>query len=226
MAKQLEAAGVTQVRVRSVLRCKTRKGLCGRCYGYDLGFNKPVNLGVAVGIIAAQSIGEPGTQLTMRTFHTGGVAGLDITQCLPRVEEIFEARPPKVKAFLAESSGKIIVEAPERTGGQRFTKIKIVTDELSQDAYPTGKNKKKIDIQTKDGAKIKKGDTVMLDENGEKVVAKRAGTVKIEDDQVLVVSQENKMEAYQIPSEYSLVVKDGDLITKGDPLTDGSLDLN
>ena len=224
-SETIASAGVPEVRVRTVMSCKTRRGACQKCYGWDLAYNRLVNIGTAVGIIAAQSIGEPGTQLTMRTFHTGGVAGLDITQGLPRVEEIFEGRPPKVKAFLAEASGKIVVEAPERSGGQRFTKVKIITDELAQDLYPLGKNKKKVDIQVKDGAKIKKGDTVIIDENGEKVVAKRAGTVKVEADQVLVVSQESKVEVYQIPSEYSLVVKEGDLITKGDLLTDGSLDL-
>ena len=114
IAKEIDSAQVSEVRVRSVLRCKTRKGLCAACYGYDLGYNKPVALGVAVGIIAAQSIGEPGTQLTMRTFHTGGVAGLDITQGLPRVEELFEVRSPKKKAFMTDIAGVVSIETGER----------------------------------------------------------------------------------------------------------------
>ncbi len=102
-----KADEVQEIMVRSPLTCKTLYGLCGACYGYDLAVNQPVELGAAVGVIAAQSIGEPGTQLTMRTFHTGGVAGLDITHGLPRVEELFEARPPKGKAVIAGADGEI-----------------------------------------------------------------------------------------------------------------------
>ena len=101
-AKFLAAHGIASVEVRSVLSCESRCGVCARCYGMNLATGKPVNSGEAVGVIAAQSIGEPGTQLTMRTFHTGGVAGDDITQGLPRVEELFEARKPKKMAVLSE----------------------------------------------------------------------------------------------------------------------------
>jgi DNA-directed RNA polymerase subunit beta' len=111
MAQQIADLGITEVRFRSVLTCKTRHGVCVKCYGRDLASGKIVNVGEAVGIIAAQSIGEPGTQLTMRTFHTGGVAGDDITQGLPRVEELFEARKPKGQSLIAEIAGEIeIVE--------------------------------------------------------------------------------------------------------------------
>jgi DNA-directed RNA polymerase subunit beta' len=102
-----KAEDVSDVMVRSPLTCKTLYGLCAKCYGFDLAVNQPVTLGSAVGVVAAQSIGEPGTQLTMRTFHTGGVAGLDITHGLPRVEELFEARPPKGKAVIAGADGEI-----------------------------------------------------------------------------------------------------------------------
>ncbi len=109
-----KSAEVTEVAVRSPLTCKTLYGLCRQCYGYDLAVNKPVEIGTAVGVVAAQSIGEPGTQLTMRTFHTGGVAGLDITHGLPRVEELFEARPPKGKAVIAAADGEIVnIESKE-----------------------------------------------------------------------------------------------------------------
>ena len=108
-AKEIKASKINKIRVRSPLSCKTKKGVCQKCYGWDLGKNKLVELGQAVGIVAAQSIGEPGTQLTMRTFHVGGVAGAsDITQGLPRVEELFEARTPKGEAVLALKDGKVV----------------------------------------------------------------------------------------------------------------------
>ena len=112
--KVLEAHGLKKVRVRSVLACNARSGVCAKCYGMNMATGRFVNAGEAVGVIAAQSIGEPGTQLTMRTFHTGGVAGDDITQGLPRVEELFEARKPKKMAVLAEISGTVSMEETKR----------------------------------------------------------------------------------------------------------------
>ena len=110
-AKRIADAGITHVKIRSLITCKSRHGVCRKCYGSNLAFNEPVQVGEAVGIIAAQSIGEPGTQLTMRTFHTGGVAGgEDITQGLPRVEELFEARKPKQLAILSEIEGDVRFE--------------------------------------------------------------------------------------------------------------------
>ncbi len=105
MAKEIVDAGIKQVEVRTILRCLAKRGVCVHCYGADLAHSEPVSIGEAVGVIAAQSIGEPGTQLTMRTFHTGGVAGSDITQGLPRVEELFEARKPKRTAIVTEFTG-------------------------------------------------------------------------------------------------------------------------
>ncbi len=113
-AATLEAYGISRIRIRSVLACRARSGVCAKCYGMNLATGNPVNMGEAVGVIAAQSIGEPGTQLTMRTFHTGGVAGDDITQGLPRVEELFEARKPKKMAVLAEISGTVSMEETRR----------------------------------------------------------------------------------------------------------------
>ncbi|MGM9646481.1 MAG: DNA-directed RNA polymerase subunit beta' [Eubacteriales bacterium] len=117
-------AGITEVKVRSVLRCKTKGGVCAHCYGMDLANSKPVNIGEAVGVIAAQSIGEPGTQLTMRTFHTGGVASANITQGLPRVEELFEARRPKKPAIACEATGEVRI-----TFDGRINKIHVIDDE-------------------------------------------------------------------------------------------------
>ncbi len=113
-AKILEAHGISKVFIRSVLTCEAKIGVCAKCYGINLATGMPVNAGEAVGVIAAQSIGEPGTQLTMRTFHTGGVAGDDITQGLPRVEELFEARRPKKMAILSEISGTIKIEEAKK----------------------------------------------------------------------------------------------------------------
>ena len=107
IADEIEAAGIKSVAIRSVMTCKSKTGVCAKCYGRSLATREPVNIGDAVGIMAAQSIGEPGTQLTMRTFHTGGVAGGDITQGLPRVEELFEARMPKGVAVICEGDGTV-----------------------------------------------------------------------------------------------------------------------
>ena len=113
-AAVLEARGIHKVFIRSVLTCEAKIGVCARCYGINLATGLPANAGEAVGVIAAQSIGEPGTQLTMRTFHTGGVAGDDITQGLPRVEELFEARRPKKMAILAEISGTVTIDEAKK----------------------------------------------------------------------------------------------------------------
>ncbi|MBN1192121.1 MAG: DNA-directed RNA polymerase subunit beta' [Coriobacteriia bacterium] len=113
--KMLAEAGVTTVMARTVMTCRAAHGICQKCYGFDLAASRAVDIGTAVGIIAAQSIGEPGTQLTMRTFHTGGVAGEDITHGLPRVTELFEARKPKGQAQLAELTGKLAIEEGDKT---------------------------------------------------------------------------------------------------------------
>src|SRR5690606_29159927 len=116
--------GIKSVHVRSVLACRTEHGICAKCYGMNLATGEPVNVGEAVGIIAAQSIGEPGTQLTMRNFHTGGVAGEDITQGLPRVEELFEARKPKGLAVIAENSGVVKINETKKK-----REVSIVSDD-------------------------------------------------------------------------------------------------
>ncbi|WP_276862348.1 DNA-directed RNA polymerase subunit beta' [Anaerococcus tetradius] len=158
MADKIIDAGIKEVKLRSVLECKAKHGVCAACYGRNLATGKHVNAGEAVGIIAAQSIGEPGTQLTMRTFHSGGIAGVGITQGLPRVEELFEARKPKGLAYIAENSG-------------------VVT--LIQ-------NEKKTDVE--------------------------------------ILSDDGFAKKYNIPFGSRILVKDGDIVRKGDQLTEGSLD--
>lgn len=130
-AQEIIQSGLTEVEIRSVLTCRSRYGVCARCYGRDLATGKLVDVGEAVGTIAAQSIGEPGTQLTMRTFHTGGVAGDDITQGLPRVEELFEARKPKGQAVISEIDGQVKI-----LSGRGRREIRVVADDGDFNTYP------------------------------------------------------------------------------------------
>ncbi|MBO4831656.1 MAG: DNA-directed RNA polymerase subunit beta', partial [Oscillospiraceae bacterium] len=151
-AKVLEAHGIDTIKIRTVLDCTAKSGVCAKCYGINLATASPVSTGEAVGVIAAQSIGEPGTQLTMRTFHTGGVAGDDITQGLPRVEELFEARKPKKMSILAEIGGKVSLEETRKNA---IVAITITNEEegatkVYQVPYSAG-------IRVKDGEEIKAG---------------------------------------------------------------------
>jgi len=151
IADKIIAAGITKVEVRSVLGCKTKHGVCSKCYGMGLATRKDVNIGEAVGIIAAQSIGEPGTQLTMRTFHTGGVAGGDITQGLPRVEELFEARKPKGLAVISEIDGTVKIEEIKKR------KEVTVTSKDNSKTYAISFGSK---LKVKEGDEIKAGDPI------------------------------------------------------------------
>ena len=137
MVKKITEAGIKTVEIRSVLTCKSENGVCQKCYGRNLATGNLVETGEAVGIMAAQSIGEPGTQLTMRTFHSGGVAGDDITQGLPRVEELFEARNPKGKATISEVSGKV-ASIKEENGKYRI----VVETEAEAREHVTNYNMK------------------------------------------------------------------------------------
>ena len=149
-ADAIIAAGIETVYIRTVLNCKTTHGVCSKCYGRNLATGKEVNIGEAVGIIAAQSIGEPGTQLTMRTFHTGGVAGGDITQGLPRVEELFEARKPKGLAIITEISGRVEID---ETGKRKEVVIIPESGESEVYAIPYGSR-----IRVKQGQMVEAGD--------------------------------------------------------------------
>ena len=151
IADKIINAGINKVEVRSVLECKTKHGVCAKCYGMGLATRKEVNIGEAVGIIAAQSIGEPGTQLTMRTFHTGGVAGGDITQGLPRVEELFEARKPKGLAVISEIDGTVKIEEVKKR------KEVTVTSKDNSKTYVISFGSK---LKVKEGDQIKAGDPI------------------------------------------------------------------
>ncbi|MCK9899419.1 DNA-directed RNA polymerase subunit beta' [Frankia sp. Cpl3] len=147
---QIIEAGIESVRVRSALTCESRMGVCAQCYGRSLATGKLVDVGEAVGIVAAQSIGEPGTQLTMRTFHSGGVAGDDITQGLPRVVELFEARSPKGKAPISEVVGRVKIEETEKT-----FKVVIVPDDGSEEiAYPVSRRSR---LRVREGERVDVG---------------------------------------------------------------------
>jgi DNA-directed RNA polymerase subunit beta' len=155
MKKLRDDPAVNEIMVRSVLTCESKQGICGSCYGRSLAADQDIELGEAVGVIAAQSIGEPGTQLTMRTFHTGGIAGEDITHGLPRVVELFEARTPKGAAVLARTSG--VVRIVEEDNSRRVT---IVGDDGAEDVY-TVALRQKLSEGIRDGAEVAAGDALV-----------------------------------------------------------------
>ena len=151
-AAQIVATGVEKVKIRTILTCRSHIGVCAKCYGSNMATGQTVQVGEAVGIIAAQSIGEPGTQLTMRTFHTGGVAGDNITQGLPRVEELFEARKPKALAVLAEFGGVVSFAKTEKK-----TDIVITDDEGNSKAYPVSRDTR---VKVQEGQIVVKGEEI------------------------------------------------------------------
>ena len=151
LAEKIVEAGITKAKVRSALGCHSKHGVCSKCYGMGLATHEEVNIGEAVGIIAAQSIGEPGTQLTMRTFHQGGVAGGDITQGLPRVEELFEARKPKGIAIISHIAGKVKITEDKKK------KEVIVTSKEDSKSYTIPFGSK---LKVKEGDEIEAGDPI------------------------------------------------------------------
>jgi DNA-directed RNA polymerase subunit beta' len=177
LAEKIIEAGFKKVQIRSVLGCRSKYGICAKCYGANLANGEPVSTGEAVGIIAAQSIGEPGTQLTMRTFHTGGVAGSDITQGLPRVEELFEARKPKHLAILAEIAGVVSIGEVKKS-----RQITIYNKETGEEkTYPIAYGSR---IRVTDGQEVEPGDELT------------EGSVNPHD--ILLVKDARSVEAYLI----------------------------
>jgi len=234
-SRAINKLSIDNIKVRSVLFCKLSKGYCQNCYGYDLGKSKIVNIGTAVGIIAAQSIGEPGTQLTLRTFHTGGVASEeDITQGLPRVEELFEIRTPKKKAFISDVTGRVEIASVENRViesadgkkifegrfGQKVIKIKF--SDVGESVYVLDKGD---EIKVETGANVKEGTLLIAKKDGTEVRSIRDGAVVIEKKKVKVLGEVEGEKEYIIPSGYVLWAKTGDLVNVGDQLTDGHLDL-
>ncbi len=222
-------AGLTSVYARSPLTCQSRRGTCQRCYGRDLARGDIVGPNVAVGIIAAESIGEPGTQLTLRTFHTGGVVGLDITSGLPRVEELFEARTPKGQAIISEIDGS--AEVIQDDEGRR---IKIISTEVYQDDYtvPTGwkvmvKNGDSVDIGAVLATQAPKKTKKKADDSDvpevQPLIARFAGEVSIKKKQLVINYAEKEEREYVVTSSASIWVENGQEVKAGQQLTDGSV---
>jgi len=222
------AAGIDRIQVRSPLTCQSRQGACQRCYGRDLARGHLVEMNTAVGIIAAQSIGEPGTQLTLRTFHTGGVVGLDITTGLPRVEELFEGRPPKAQATVAEIGGEVeVIETDEER------KIRITNSETFYDEYtlPQG-----WQLMVEDGQPVDVGTVLAEPPQGaadseestelsltEPVIARVSGDVSIQDNRLFIRYEDPETREFTIPAAVHIRVKTGDIVEAGKQLTDGSV---
>jgi len=226
MVDQIVKAGVKAVRVRSVLGCLARRGVCRKCYGRDLAANTMVRLGTAVGIIAAQSIGEPGTQLTMRTFHTGGIAGAqgDITQGLPRVEELFEARVPKDKAEISEIDGIVEIVKDENTGVRT---VRVVSINVFFDEYQLPPSS---ELLVSNGDKVQRDQVIALmppEDGGDPipVQARTEGEVLVSPDGLLSIRFEEREErSYSIPAARNIVVSPGQKIQAGTPITSGQRD--
>ncbi len=232
--QRLEAAGIQRVYVRSPLTCQAKRGICALCYGRDLARGRLVHPREAVGIIAAQSIGEPGTQLTMRTFHTGGVAGVDITAGLPRVEELFEARVPKGAAIMAEIDGTVRIV---RDGNLR--RIIIESSDLFRDDYllPEG-----AEVLVQGGQEVQQGmvlarlpappaaeevaeapTTLPVPSDGN-VVARSAGRVLLErPGRLSILFEEREEREYLLPAAAHIRVREGQYVQAGEALTEGPL---
>jgi len=232
MAQRIEGSGITRVFVRSPLCCHSRRGICQYCYGRDLARRGLVEIGTAVGIIAAESIGEPGTQLTLRTFHTGGVVGADITSGLPRVEELFEARVPRGLAILSEIDG--IAEILDTQEGRR---IRVTSSESYLDEYalPPG-----AELMVSDGEWVEAGlklaasvsslpegpaddqRPAVVEEHP--VVARVAGNVVIDDGHLYVRYEEKEEREYPLPPGSHVRIESGDEVKAGGQLIDGAPD--
>ena len=225
-SKMIASLGISEVFVRSPLNCEARSGICSLCYGRNPATGKLAILGEAVGVMAAQSIGEPGTQLTMRTFHTGGVAGVDITSGLPRVEELFEARSPKGQAFLVEIDGN--VEIAEESDERR---LRIANTEEYREEYPlpVGYQALVADGEWVDVGTDLAGPQETPQGDGEAVPeslplkARIAGRTHLNDNVITLAWEEKEEREYLIPPSSHLVVSDGSTVRAGDPITAGPL---
>ncbi|MBP9758579.1 DNA-directed RNA polymerase subunit beta' [Candidatus Dojkabacteria bacterium] len=209
---------IQKVIVRSPMTCKTIRGVCQKCYGNSLGTGKLVEVGIAVGIIAAQAMGEAATQLTLNTKHLAGRAGTDITQGLPRVEELFEARTPKAKALLSPIDGKVKINVDEKAA----TKTIIISS--------TEEKTKKIKIEEGDklnfkrNKRFKKGEVLLTKKDGSELEVPESGSAKVEEDYIVFSIQNELEEIFQLHIDTPVIVSDGDEVQKGAILTPGSLD--
>ena len=226
LSKAVQEAGVTTATVRSPLSCSARKGICAKCYGASLATNKPCMVGQAVGIIAAESIGEPGTQLTMRTFHTGGVAGRDITSGLPRVVELFEAREPKGVAPITEIAG--IVNLIQTQEGRV---AKVTNGEKFSHEVPIPSNYRP---SVKTGDTIFVGQTILRLKKSEtkkssdqevalphEINAEVSGDVKVTKQSISIIWEERTEKVYPLPATARILVENGGTVQPGEAFTNG-----
>lgn len=209
---------VTEVKIQSILSTKNLRGVPRRSYGIDMATNNLVEKAQPVGVIAAQSVGEPGTQLTLRTFHQGGVQESDITQGLPRVEELFEARSPKGQAFISEVTG--LVEVWE--DGKKY--VVQVTPEAGHVEKLALEGRT---VSVKSGSDVKAGDVLASGESESKpLIAPFDGVIEVTDETLIIAANASSPVRYEVPGNMQLVVKSGDAVEAGDRLTNGSLNLH
>ena len=223
VAATIDALVLPRVLVRSPMSCEAERGICALCYGRSLARGYLVKSRTAVGIIAAQSIGEPGTQLTMRTFHTGGVASAaDITSGLPRVEELFEARAPKGEAIISEIDGVVEIIQENERRLVRVTNVDSLVEEY--DVPSRGK------LLVADGDRVASGATLATGPESknstdvaEQVISRISGVVRVGPKNKLhVIYEEREEREYAIPAASRLRVENGDMVNAGDQLTEGA----
>ncbi len=217
VSEKIESEGIEEVAVRTPIACNAPLGMCRKCYGLNLENGQEVEMGKAVGVIAAQSIGEPGTQMTMQTFHKGGVQTTDITQGLPRVEELFEARSPKAEASISTVKGKVHIDRAEDdsatitiVGTREITKDVVISDAKS--------------VLVTDGAKVKNGQVLYIDSEEMEKQSPYEGTVKIEGGVLTISGTIKAEESVSVLPKVQILVNDGDTIEAGAQLTEGSID--
>jgi DNA-directed RNA polymerase subunit beta' len=217
-AEAIDKSSVSSVIVRSVLDCLADRGVCQACYGRDLATGKLVEIGTVTGIMAAQAIGEPGTQLTMKTFHLGGITGEDITSGLPRVEELFEARSPRNPGILADMDGrvKIYEERDQRN-------IVLESFEVQKEEHELGSTYKST---VKSGDIVKARQALAVSTDRKAIRAGFIGKVTLEKGKVVVISTQKEMITYPVSLKANLKVEDGDKVTRGQELTEGHLELD
>ena len=217
IAEKIDSEGIDEVEVRSPILCKAPMGICKKCYGLNLENGNHTDMGKAVGVIAAQSIGEPGTQMTMQTFHKGGVQATDITQGLPRIEELFEARSPKAEAQIASINGKVHIERAEDDSAT----ITIVGDKNVSRDYIVSDAKK---VLVSDGAQVKGAQAIFIDSEEMEKQAPFDGTVKIEGGILSINGNIKAEELITVLPNVPILINDGDTVKAGDQITEGSVD--
>ena len=217
IAEKIDSEGIDEVEVRSPILCKAPMGICKKCYGLNLENGNHTDMGKAVGVIAAQSIGEPGTQMTMQTFHKGGVQATDITQGLPRIEELFEARSPKAEAQIASINGKVHIERAEDDSAT----ITIVGDKNVSRDYIVSDAKK---VLVSDGAQVKGAQAIFIDSEEMEKQSPFDGTVKIEGGILSINGNIKAEELITVLPNVPILINDGDTVKAGDQITEGSVD--